>query len=789
VVFNDGVSPSDFAQWGGVAPVFGFATNPYRVTGQSRRNTPVKQGSANFTWARGAHVLTFGTNFSQINTWGSANTGTAFVNTVSFAVAANDPVNFGNTGIFTTTNFPNSAPGDRTNAAALYALLTGRVSSIARSVNLGETNKTYGVFPPVTRTRQREIALFIQDSYRLRPNFTLTYGVRWDRLEPPEDLIGIYTRPGYEGVWGISGVGNIFNPYATGGVVPQYYPVEPGTPGFKTFNKMFSPSLGFAWVVPKSDNKLFSWFTGNGGAVIRAGYAISTIREDAGRLGNAWGNNQGRTVTLTIDPGNFPAEFGTPGSVLFRDARLPARVAPTAPSYPIPLAAGNSVGDFDPNLKTPYVQSWTFSIQREITKDTVLELRYVGNRGNRLWRNVNLNEVNIFENGFLDEFKIAQENLRIARLTNSASVNFGNQGLPGQRNIPVIQTALGTTSDTTFATNIERGLAGTVANNIATNATRMTNLTRAGYTQNWFRVNPTSVSGAANLYINSGGSFYNALQIEVRRRLSAGLLVQASYAFSKGLSDVFGEGVGGSYTTFRNGQLDHGLSPWDIRNAIKLNWIYELPFGPKKRFLNGWTNGFARKAIEGWEIASVARVQSGTPLNVTSGRSTFNQNDSGIVLYNISVQDLQKQLTIRKTTSPTTGLGVVYYLPQDFIDNTQAAFEVGGRNLGQLDRSKPYFGPPTTPGQLGYNVYLNGPLFQKWDFSLVKKTHIGERANVEFRTQFLNAFNMTNFNVATLASSVTVGNGFGQVTSAYQDLNNTQDPGARVIEFVLRINF
>jgi hypothetical protein len=329
----------------------------------------------------------------------------------------------------------------------------------------------------------------------------------------------------------------------------------------------------------------------------------------------------------------------------------------------------------------------------------------------------------------------------------------------------------------------------TVANNIATNATRMNNLTRAGYPANLFRVNPTTVGGNANLYINGGSSTYHAFQTEVRRRLSAGLLVQGSYAWAKGLSNFFGEGVGGSFNTLRNGTLDRSPSPWDIRHAIKLNWIYELPIGPRKRYMAGMQNGFMRKALEGWEIASVTRLQSGTPLRLTGGRGTFNQNDAGVVLYNMTARELQDALAIRKTTSPSSRLGVVYFLPQDFIDNSMAAYEVGGRNIGQLDRSRPYVGPPTTPGELGYNVFLYGNWFQKWDFSLVKKTYIGERANIEFRTQFLNAFNLANFNVSDLADTSGIGAGFGQVGSAYQDLNNTQDPGARVIEFVLRINF
>ncbi|MGH9674934.1 MAG: hypothetical protein ACRD44_17310, partial [Bryobacteraceae bacterium] len=756
-------------------------------------NTPVKQAYANFNYTMPKHLLSFGWSFTQINTWGSANTGTAFVNTVPFATATNDPVNFGTTSLFTPANFPNSATGDRTNAASLYALLTGRVSAINRGVNLGEQSKTYGVFPPVTRTRQRQQGFYLQDSWRMRPGLTINYGLRWDRMLPPEDRIGIYTRPGYEGVWGVSGVGNIFAPGVLSGRVPQYFPVEPGTKGFKTFNRMFSPSFGLAWVVPKSDNPVLGLLAGSGNTVLRFGYGISSIREDAGRLGNAWGGNQGRTVTLNVDPNNFPADFGPAGSVWFRDPRLPVRAAPTAPAYPLAVLPGNNVGDFDPNLKTPYVQSWTFSIQRELAADTVLELRYVGNHGTRLWRNVNLNETNIFENGFLDEFRLAMENLRIARASQPPGVtlsnNFGNQGLPGQRPIPIIQTALGTTTDSGFATNIERGLAGTVANNIATNATRMTNLTRAGYPVNLFRVNPTLVGGNSNLYINGGSSSYHAMQIEARRRMSAGLLLQGSYAWSKGLANFFGEGVGGSFTTFRDGNLNRGPSPWDIRHAVKLNWIYELPIGPRKSIWNNVQNSVLRKATEGWELASVTRIQSGTPLLFTGGRGTFNQNDAGVVLYNMTARQLQDSLAIRKTTSAATRRGVIYYLPQDFIDNSMAAFEVGGRNLSQLDRSKPYIGPPATPGQLGYNIFLYGNWFQKWDFSVVKKTYIGERANIEFRTQFLNAFNLINFAVSDLVDTSGVGSGFGQVGSAYQDLNNTQDPGARVIEFVLRINF
>ena len=82
---------------------------------------------------------------------------------------------------------------------------------------------------------------------------------------------------------------------------------------------------------------------------------------------------------------------------------------------------------------------------------------------------------------------------------------------------------------------------------------------------------------------------------------------------------------------------------------------------------------------------------------------------------------------------------------------------------------------------------------QKWDFSLSKRTYIGERANVEFRAQALNAFNLTNFLLFTpgnnISTTLTVNSSFGQTTGAYRDLQNTNDTGGRILEFVVRINF
>src|SRR5262249_60644041 len=139
-----------------------------------------------------------------------------------------------------------------------------------------------------------------------------------------------------------------------------------------------------------------------------------SIREGTQTSVSIIGGNQGKTLTTSIDPSNNPAEFGPPGSVLFRDPSFPAKVISPTPVYPIPITANTSINEFDPNLRPAYVQSWNVSFQREIAKDMVLDIRYVGNHGTRLWRQGNINEVNIFENGFLQDLIHARNNLTIA---------------------------------------------------------------------------------------------------------------------------------------------------------------------------------------------------------------------------------------------------------------------------------------------------------------------------------------------------------------------------------------
>src|SRR6516164_8750654 len=127
----------------------------------------------------------------------------------------------------------------------------------------------------------------------------------------------------------------------------------------------------------------------------------------------------------------------------------------------------------------------------------------------------------------------------------------------------------------------------------------MAKLVAAGKPINLFQVNPTLGSGSALLEVNGGNTNYNSLQAEVNRRFSKGLLLQFSYVWSHAITNEYSAGVGTSYTSLRNVGYDKSPSPYDIRQAVKMNWVYELPFGSRRRFLGHLGNPIARKATEG----------------------------------------------------------------------------------------------------------------------------------------------------------------------------------------------
>jgi hypothetical protein len=785
-------SPALFSEWKGYCPTLGFSlTSVASVCGSSRRTSPVRELHDSMTKQWANHTITFGADISQINLWYQT-VGNSVIPTISFSgLQTNDPAGTGATNIFTTGNFPGATSTQLSDAASLYSLLTGRVNSIGRS--LAYDGSSYKGVPPTERDRQWEWGAFVQDSWRVTPELTVNAGIRFEQQRPYQNLDGVYSAVSYQSLWGISGVGNMFKPGVMTGAGPTF---DKYNAGYYKIPNMWTPSVGLAWRLPSS-NGILAVLLGHerGNAVLRAGYAINSMRNGSDTFQSLFGSNQGLNYDTSINPSSYPTDFGAPGSVLFRGS-LPVRSGvPNSPQYPLTPSLTNSLNGYDPNLKMPYVQSWNIGFQRELTKHTVMEVRYVGNHGLKEWRQIDLNEVNMFENGFLSQFYQAQQNLWINRgcsgswnnCTNPTSTNFANAGLPGQGNFPLIQTGLNYTSDTNVSTYLRQNRPGSVAGLMYNNAAAMSRLSAAGYPANVFVVNPAVAGGGSYLLTNLGSSTYNSLQVELNHRFSY-VLFQANYTWSHSL-------VNGSQsslvdfsqpTTLRGIAQDKVPGGYDIRHSFKLNGLYQLPFGTGKRFLS--TTPVLRKVMEGWEVSGISRIQTGTPFQLGSGRTGMstglNSVDTGVVLNGMTAAQLQSMVQIRKITA-SNGLGQVMYLPDSIINNTNAAFELNGKTWANLDQSQPYIGPQLAPNTFGYKVFLYNPWQYHFDMALVKRTRIKEKVTSELQVSFIDLFNLTNFFIANGPSSTS----FGRTTSYYNDFSGAADPGSRVIEFRLRVSF
>jgi hypothetical protein len=427
------------------------------------------------------------------------------------------------------------------------------------------------------------------------------------------------------------------------------------------------------------------------------------------------------------------------------------------------------------------VHQFSFGIEREIFKDTALEIRYQGNRSPNAWRAQDINEVNIFENGFLQEFINAQKNL-IAR--------GGSSFAPGCATcvpLPLFDkffglvpggTAVAAASgyqSTTFITNLNRNDVGLLASTLSFNQAYRTNResVQVGLPANFFVANPNATF--ARVLRNDAISNYNALEIEVRRRFSSGLQFQADYTFSKALGDAV-DAQGNNQSdlvnrlTLRNPDLDYRRSTQDQTHRFVANGIYELPFGNGKRYLNS-SNWALSRLAGGWTVGAIAVWSSSPPFFISSGRSTFTSSNAnnGAQLVGISFDDFKKNVGLFKTASG------VFFINPDLLDITlNSAGKVATSKL------KPGLMTAPAPGTIGnFPVNsINGPNYFNFDLSVTKRIPIAERVRFEIKVTAINVFNHPNFVFNNQNFDSTA---FGLIT--------TQRGTAREVNFIGQLSF
>lgn len=260
--------------------------------------------------------------------------------------------------------------------------------------------------------------------------------------------------------------------------------------------------------------------------------------------------------------------------------------------------------------------------------------------------------------------------------------------------------------------------------------------------------------------------------------MSRGLMLQANYTFSKAMTDSEGsQSTLESYRTFRNIALDRHLADFNQTHRFIGNFIYELPFGSGRRWLNSLP--VLRKITEGWSVGGIITWQTGPPLGVFSDRTTFNNFNSDnnpAQLVGIGLDEFRKNAGIFKTSS-----GVYFFNPKllDITTEDNGQFSGSTIKAGLLDTP--------APGQFG-NFPINsisGPSFWQADFSVSKRTKIYESAEVEFKATFFNAFNHANFIFSnptnTFDGSIFDSASFGRISS--------QRGSPRIIHFIMSIKF
>jgi hypothetical protein len=760
------------------------------------RKQPIFSVSNTMTWTKGTHTLRFGGNwYREVNQYWDPPEGFTIV---SLGLVEGDPAR----DVLTKEALQAAAgPGapvptdaEWANARALYAMLAGRISNFSGrhayvpgtgTYASGSTPDKNGVAFSTLDELMKSWGLFVQDSYRMKPNLTVNMGLRWDFVSPDKDRTGKYHSLTPQDVFGPTGVGDLFNPgpaSLTGTMDPVFVAREAA---YGHWNVTPQPSVGLAWT-PRSGGSFVEKMLGGDKSVLRASYSFRRftmpqqfVWDFGSSFANSFYQNFSASPSVSTDLGRFK-----PGSIaLGQSGWLPQSCAktPSAPACflysPGQYAAvvhmkestflGGTVAGMKNDIRMPYASSWTVGIQRDLGGRRALEVRYNGNVTRNQWLASNINEVNIFENGFLDEFKNAQKNLSINQAAGVTS--FANRGLPGQTNLPIL-TATGIAVNNTAAiNNLLNGQAGTLANTLATNRDffcRMVGTTfepcgssygaGAGYPINFWRANPFA-TGAATYLDDNGYSNYNGLQVEFRQRQWHGLSMNANYTLSKTYGVAVATDFAAGYTQFtlRDPLSSEAPAPTDRRHVVHVSGTYDLPFGRDKQWLK---SGILEKIAGGWTVSTIVTFQSGTPFRITGNNNTFNNlRDGGLILKGVTQQDIQDRVGLYFDAA-----GLAYYLPPDWVAQVRADGTLASNN---------------EPGTWGQIFYLHGPHQTFTDIGISKAVNITDRVRFKFQTEMLNAFNHPVFGQGTTGLTAT---GFGRAN---------QTGTSRRIEFRGNIEF
>ncbi|HXY10968.1 MAG TPA: carboxypeptidase regulatory-like domain-containing protein [Terriglobales bacterium] len=565
-----------------------------------------------------------------------------------------------------------------------------------------------GVQVPM-HTTTRYYGVYGEDSWRARHDLILNFGLRWEVTSPwYEKHNQIETIvPGEQSV--------VFPGAPTGWVFPGD-PNIPRTLGPTRYTN-FGPRIGLAYS-PSGNGSITRFLFGTPGASsIRAGFGMFyTAFEDATSF-NEVGDAPYGYYYVNPSSSLFASPFVDLGDGINQGQRFPVafpprNVGPQNPDNNVNwlqfLPIGSSPGFYYKN-HVPYSEDYMLSFQRQLGGSTVLSISYVGTQGHRLLSALETN--------------VGSPSLCLF-LSNPAVLNPVSTpcGPGGEDTMYVLANGVAPPRGSFSFT-------GTLANDVCPSGSTCISGTRTV-------INPAFL-GSNAWFIALANSGYNALEVSLKHS-SKRASILAAYTYSKAMDNAssWGPGVGDATEEINpiNPRLSRSLSAFDMTHNFVVSYSYELPFD---RFFS------ANRLTQGWIVTGITRYNTGLPV-------TLNEQDDNSLLGTFSTGPTG---SVVDTPNFTRG-------PLNFTDPRRA-------NLTSL--ANPYFNislfSPETVGQLGNSNrrFFHGPGSAEWDFGLLKELPLTESKQLEFRAEFYNIFNHTNFELpqGDITNSV-----FGFVTSA-----------------------
>jgi hypothetical protein len=634
--------------------------------------------------------------------------------------------------------------------------------------------------------RNTAFYLFAQDSYKVKPSLTLNYGLRWELNTPYWDTGNrLQTfRPGQATtqypcwIYTAGSEASGFSPgdcgqnSAQNSVFPLglVFPGDQGVPRglTSTYYKGFAPRVGVAWSPSMTDGFLGKLFGGSGKSSIRAGWGIfynpmeqlvleqfSAEPPFGGSSFSDYPNFNLPFLPQSSDPSVGPFTPNPFGGVIKQTPQTPCPAA-GGPNGCVDWASFRPIllyGEFTPNLRTQYAEQYNLTIERQVSKDMVFRVAYVGTQAHRLLASHDLNYGN-------SETCLQLNNIPASGGCgpfDSDSEYFLPQGTVIPSYTPPPGVAIVTGCNGLYLPYNAGSGGNCLPANTVVGANGVTLVGLRKYSSpncqplTGTGCPPDGVPVFSNIFQEDtmANSNYNGLQISLDRNYSHGFSFEASYTFSKAIDQ------GASFENELNPinyEATRGVSLLDAKHRFVFSPIWTFPV-PEY-------SGFAGKALDGWGVSAIIIYQSGFPIRVED------EDDS----------ELMSSLFFESANTPEVSGSIQFINPKT---NHNEWFNPSNFN----DPALAVYG--NVPHAL-----CCGPAISNTDLVISKDTPINERWKTEFRAEFYNAWNHTQFQnpdgnfsdaPANFVDGANIGGTFGLIQKTRED--------PRVIQFALKVMF